>query len=63
MDLSLLKPVLVAEGQKLIDEVLFPELKKILEDKIVNPVLESLVLQLLDVMKQAADNELQSLLK
>lgn len=67
MDLSkiieLLKPILIAEGKKIVDEVLYPELQKIVKEKIENPIYEGLALQLLEVMKKAADAELEALLK
>lgn len=61
MDLSGLKPLIAAEGQKLVDSVLIPELEKIIKEKVSDPVLQVIALSLVPVLKAAADQELAQL--
>lgn len=63
MDLSILKPIIAAEGQKLIDEVLMPELAALVDAKILDPLLKQIAQSLLPIIKNAADAEIQALLK
>lgn len=63
MDLSILKPIILAEVEKLVDNVLFPEIEKFIKDKVDNQVVEDLILQLVPILKAAADSELQKLAK
>ncbi len=65
MDLSalveMLKPMLAAEGKKLVDEILMPEISSIIEAKISDPVLKGLAEAMVPVIRAALDAEIAKL--